>query len=233
MNAALAPTRTDAPAAAPTVARVPQVNLLPAEVAAAHGLRAVRRWSLLGFCTVVLVLCLGYAYSAFELAQARDDLRVAQDASEALVAEQATYAEVPAVLGEMRDVTSAQQFATSTEVLWRPYLEQIRAVLPDGAELRTLQVVGATPVLPAAPPTDSLQAASIGQLALTARTSSVPHAADWTDALGGIDGFSDPRVQSVSQEEGQEGERGYLVTMTVQYDESALAGRFATTEEGR
>ncbi|MBF0687598.1 MAG: fimbrial assembly protein [Cellulomonas sp.] len=232
MNAALAPASPSTVQDAQPFTRVPQVNLLPPDVAAAHGLRAVKRWALLALALVVLAVGLVYAMSSFELAQARSDLVTAQDQTARLTAEQAQYSEVPVVLGELTDVRSTRQLATSTEVLWKPYIEAIRAALPEGGELSGLQVSGATPVLLATGPADVLASQAMGQIILTATTPTVPNAADWTDALSAVGGLIDARVQTVTQEGGSEaGPGGYTVTMTMQYDETALSGRFAATEE--
>lgn len=233
MNAAIAPPATSTTeGAAPTVMRTPQVNLLPPDVAVAQGLRMVKRWALLAIAVVLFLVGLLYAVSSFELAQARGDLANEQDVTDRLVAEQATYAEVPVVLGELKDQQATRELATSTEVLWRPYVESIRAALPEGGEVSSLQVTGATPVLLATGPADVLASQAVGQITMTATTPTLPNAADWTDALGAVPGLVDARVQSVAQEPGSETSAGgYTITMTMQYDATALSGRFSQTEE--
>lgn len=229
MNAAIAPSAPTT-AGATSYSRPPQVNLLPPEVHAARGLRTVKRWAVLGLASCLLLVGLVYAASAFQLAQARDDLTAAQSDTTRLQQEMTQYAEVPLVLNELEQVEQARTLGGSTEVLWRPYLDAVRAALPAEATLRSLGVTGATPITSAAPPMDPLQPQSVGQLTFTAVTPAVPDAAAWSDALAAIPGLVDPRIQSVVRDEAT-GTAGYLVTGTVQYDESALSGRYSATEE--
>ncbi len=231
MNAATAPITDAPPSAGMTFVRVPQVNLLPPEVAVKQGLRAVRRWALLALGVVVLVVALVYVVSSVELAQARGDLNRAQDTTARLTAEQASYSEVPQVLGELNDVKATQELATSTEVLWKPYIDSIRGALPEGGELSSLQASGASPVLLPPGPVDVRGAQGVGPLTHMPTTPTFPNVADWSDALSTVPGLRDARVQSVTEDSSSEGPAGYTVTMTMQYDETALSGRFAAEEE--
>jgi len=230
MSAAPAPSITATEDAAPGVVRHPQVNLLPSEIAAARGLQSVKRWAVLGVAASALVVGVVYAASAVQLGQAQDDLTAAEFRTTQIEAEMAQYADVPLVRGELQQVQQARALATSTEVLWRPQLDALRAALPADASIVTLQVTGATPVASALPPNDPLQPQSLGLLAFTATTPTIPDSAAWVDALGAVPGLVDPRVQSIVQET-TEGSAGYIVTGTVQYDETALSGRFQQNGE--
>lgn len=230
MNAALAPTApTTTSGAAAVSTRVPQVNLLPPSVAAARSLRTVKRWSLLGLAATVLLVALVYVASALQLAQAQTNLTTAQARTTQLQGQMAEYAEVPLVLGELSQAEQARTLATSTEVLWRPYLDAVRAALPANATLRTVQVTGATPTISALTPADPLQPQGLGQVAFTAVSTTIPDSAAWVDALGAIPGFVDPRIQSVVAET-TETSSAFLVSGTVQYDANALSGRFQESE---
>lgn len=230
MNAALA---TSAPGTTTTdvvaVPVNPQVNLLPPDVAAARGLRTVQRWTVLSILAALLVVGLLYAVSMFQLVDARGELDAAQLRGTQLQGQIAEYAEVPQVLNELERAEQARTLAASTEVLWRPQLDALRAALPAGATVRTLTVAGATPVVPAIAPVDPLQPQGYGQIAFTASTATVPDSTAWVDALRAVPGLADPRIQSVVAETGDAGVT-YTVTGVVQYDEKALSGRFQTTE---
>ncbi|QCB93641.1 fimbrial assembly protein [Cellulomonas shaoxiangyii] len=229
MSAGTATTGRDTGAPATTL-RLPQVNLLPPEVSAERGLRKVKRWALLSLLLVVLVVGLAYVMSAFQLAAARNDLTVAQADTVRLQGRLHELAEVPRVMGALDTARSARELVTSTEVLWKPYLDQVRAALPADAAIQTLQTQGATPVVSAVPPGDPLQTQSLGQISFTATTVTVPDAAALADALAAIPGLTDPRIQSMVLQS-DEDNPGYLLTGTVQYGESALAGRYAPTAE--
>ncbi|MBO3087202.1 fimbrial assembly protein [Cellulomonas dongxiuzhuiae] len=230
MNAALAPTApTGVDGSTAVRVRVPQVNLLPSSVSDARGLRTVKRWALLGVAATVLLVALVYVASALQLAEAQGDLTAAQARTTQLQGQMAEYSEVPLVLGELGQAEQARSLATSTEVLWRPYLDSVRAALPADAALRTLQVTGATPTVSALTPADPLQPQAYGQIAFTAASTTIPDSAAWVDALRAIPGFVDPRIQSVVAE-ATETTSGFLVTGTVQYDANALSGRFQESE---
>lgn len=209
-----------------------QVNLLPPEVSAARGLRRIKVW--LGIALVVVVVLIGAGYALAVVSHGLAVVRLADAQSETtrLRAEEATYAEVPRVLGEISDVRKAREVAMSTEVRWKPYVDAVTAVLPMGVSLDSYTVLAPSPsdVLPGR--VDPLAGNAIGSITFSARSISVPDAAALIDALESVPGFADARVPSTTFVEGQEGADGYWqVTGSVQLTDDVFAHRFVTTAE--
>ncbi|WP_136520034.1 MULTISPECIES: PilN domain-containing protein [Cellulomonas] len=208
---------------------LPQVNLLPPEVRDARDLRAMKRWLLLAVALVVAVCALAYVFVVIQGTQARDELARAEAETARLQDEQAQYAEVPLVLGQLNATRAARELGMSTEVPWKPYYEAITAVLPEGVSIDTLAFSGATPITAPAPPADPLQGPSVGQVQFTGRSSTVPDAAAWVDALNSVPGFADAWVSSAAVTDA-EGTVYYTVSSTVQVTEAAYSGRFAAND---
>ncbi|KRD45103.1 fimbrial assembly protein [Cellulomonas sp. Root930] len=211
---------------------LPQVNLLPPEVRAARGLRATKRWLVISL-VVTLAVCVGaYGLALVTGATAAADLANAQNETARLQTEQAKYAEVPQVLGMLDQTKSARQTGMSTDVQWKSYIDAIQAVLPVDVSLETYAVTVATPMAAAGLPTDPLQAPSVGQIQFTGRSSNIPDAAAWIDALNSVPGFADAAVSSVVVT-GDDGGDYYTTTSTVQVLDTAYSHRFdATNGEG-
>ncbi|MBO1750449.1 fimbrial assembly protein [Actinotalea sp. BY-33] len=221
-----APVRTRA--AVPGASPLPQVNLLPPEVRAGRQLGRVKTWLGITVLVVILVAGLLFVSASFAATQAQNELTEVQDTNQALLAEQAQYAEVPRVLGQLSEATEARELGMSTEVLWRPYLRAVAATAPAGVSFDTFGVSAATPTSPAAAPIDPLQMPSVGTLTFTARSLTLPDTADWLEQLAQVPGFSDPWLGSaqITDESGVY----YQLTGTVQITDEAYAQRFIDEE---
>jgi Tfp pilus assembly protein PilN len=209
---------------------LPQVNLLPPEVKAARGLRVVKRW--LAISLVVVLVLLGLAYTAAVLA--RSDAEAALESAQAetarLRAQEATYAEVPIVLGALQATQQARELGMSTEVGWKPYLDAITAVLPENTSIETVAFEGADPVTLPAPPVSPLHQPAVGTLTFTGRTLAVPQTADWIDALDAVPGFQDTWVESTVVA-AEDGTTYYEFRSTVAVTADAYALRFVPEED--
>ncbi|WP_315095257.1 fimbrial assembly protein [uncultured Cellulomonas sp.] len=211
---------------------LPQVNLLPPEVRAARGLRVTKRWLLISL-VVTLFLCVGaFGLALISGATAASELADAQAETVRLDNEAAKYAEVPQVLDALQQARTARTIGMSTEVQWRPYFDAVTSVLPAGVSIESIVSTGATPLVAAAPPTDPLQAPSVGQLAFTARSVTVPDTSAWIDALNAIPGFGDAWVSSAAVTEDDTGTY-YAVSATVQLTDATYSHRFDASTEGQ
>ncbi|MEZ0449650.1 fimbrial assembly protein [Cellulomonas sp. ICMP 17802] len=208
---------------------LPQVNLLPPEVRAARGLRATKRWLVISLIVTVVACVGGFGLALISGASAAGELVDAQDATARLQAEEAKYAEVPQVLGALNEAERGRTLGMSTDVDWKKYIDALAAVLPANVSIDTMNVVQATPMTPAAPPADSLQGPSIGQIQYSARTSTIPDTAAWIDALNSVPGFADAWVSSTAITEDEHGIY-YQVTGTVQVTDAAYTHRFDATD---
>ncbi|GIG29127.1 hypothetical protein [Cellulomonas marina] len=210
-----------------------QVDLLPADIRAGRALAVVKRRLLGGVACVVVLVAAGYAGAI--TTQARADAELTEVAAQAaeLTRQAEGYAQVPQVLGEVAQVEQARAAATSTEVLWQPYVDAIAAVLPAGTSIATLTASGPDP-LGLTPPAAAtpLQAAGIGSIALSLESRTVPAVADLQDALDALPGLDGVWFSGVTRTSTDAAGDHYTVTVTAQLTGDALAGRYAGQQEG-
>lgn len=209
---------------------LPQVNLLPPEVRAARGLRVVKRWLAAALVLVVLALVAVTGLSFLNVGRAEEALADAQDETVRLKAEEARYAEVPAVLEALSKTKEARAIGMSTEIQWKPYLDAITAVLPADVSFKTISLTSATPMQSPPLPSNPLQKPSIGTLMFTGRTSTLPDTSAWIDALNSVPGFSDAWV-TTAKVAAEDATIYYDVTSNVMITDAAYALRFAAVEE--
>ncbi|AEE46125.1 PilN domain-containing protein [Cellulomonas fimi] len=223
--------RTRSGGSAPTAlsGTLPQVNLLPPEVRAARGLRTTKRWLVISLVLTVVACVGGFGFALISAAAAATELADAQAETTRLEQEQAKYAEVPEVLDALDQATLARTVGMGADVLWKPYVDALAAVLPAGVSIDTFTVTSNEPTATPVAPADPLQAPSAGQIMFTARSVTVPDSAAWLDGLESVPGFSDPWVSSVMVTDDESGTY-YTVTATVQFTEAAFSHRFDATE---
>ncbi|MGV8967941.1 MAG: PilN domain-containing protein [Cellulomonas sp.] len=204
----------------------PQVDLLPPEVRAGRKLRHTKRILLLVVAGILLASLLGYVATLFAAASAQSDLDDVILDTARLQSQQSKYAEVPQVLGDITSIEGARTAGTSTEILWKPYFDALRAVTPAGVSIDDLSVTTATPLMAAAPAISPLAGASIGQIVFTAKSLTVPDTSAWLDALDAVPGLGDPWFSSSTLTE-TEGVVYWSISATVEVNDLALANRFA------
>ncbi len=214
---------------------MPQVNLLPPSVRAARGLKVVGRWLAIYGVVVVVVLAAVYALAFMQKADADQRLADAQDETRRLAVEQAKYAEVPIVLGELANAKNALVFGTSTEILWEPYLKAINAVLPKDVSVDSLTITGASPIQPPEASGTSLYGGRAGSAVFVLRAKTPPDIAKLITAFNSVPGFADTFIADSTVAEADD-DRYYVVNGSVQFTEQAWAKRFASVpvegEEG-
>jgi Tfp pilus assembly protein PilN len=209
---------------------LPQVNLLPPEVRAARGLVNVKRWLALSLVLVVIVAALAYGFTILLKHNAAAELADAQTETVRLQQEEAKYAEVPQVLGDLARTEQARVQGMSTDILWKQYLDAITAVLPAGVSIDTFTVTQASPWLAAPIGTDALLDPGVGSILFTVRASTLPDSAAWLDGLEKIPGFKDATFSAAALNQ-TDGAPFYAVTSTVQVVDAALSHRFDQTQE--
>ena len=214
------------------VAGQPQVNLLPPEIRAARGLKRVQGYLAL-LLVVVLLACAGaYVVARLDKANAESGLTKAQDRTAELQADEAKYADVPRVLGQLDDTKKALDLGMSTEILWKPYYDAIAAVLPAGVSLDSLTVTEGTPMTAGPAAGSPLEEPSIGQVQFSARSKTLPDTAALVDALDAIPGLGDAWVTSAAVQADDTSKTVYYnVSATVQVRDTAYAHRFDQTAE--
>lgn len=207
---------------------LPQVNLLPPEVRAARGLRKTKRMLVFVLLGTLALCVLAWLFSLFEATTAQSDLDSANAETERIQDQLSDpkYAEVPKVLGALEASRTALPLAMATDVNWSAYVGAIAAVLPEGASIDSFTVTYATPMTGAVDPTDPLQAPSLGQIAFTGRSVTVPDTAAWLKALNSVPGFQDAWLASAAVTGDEENGDYYAFSSTVQVSEAALTHRF-------
>lgn len=209
---------------------LPQVNLLPPEVRAARGL-AKTKMILLGLIGLTLVACAGlFGKGMLDEQAAADELAEAKAETDRLMAEQATYAEVPLVLSELDRAESSRVLAMATEILWKPYLEWIEATTPEGARLETMHVQGATTWTGLFGPTDVLSTEAAATISITGQTATFQDIYTWERGLNEIPGVVDVVMHQSTLADGAN-MLVYNVTGTIRLSEDALSGRFLPQDE--
>lgn len=214
----------------PGAASLPQVNLLPESVRADRALQRTRLWLLIGVGLVILASLLGYVMAMQASRQAQDELTDVQAETQRLLIEQAQYAEVPQVLGQISDAELAQRIAMGSEIDWAQYFVYVLAALPDDAKLTQMTTSTASPLLPVTTPGDALQTPGIGTVTFQHRSPTVPDLAEWDSNLMEIPGFASAQYHTASVSD-DEGETYYEVTSTVQVTLEALSGRYLIEPE--
>jgi hypothetical protein len=200
---------------------LPQVNLLPKEVTERRELKSLK--GRIGIAFIALFVVLGLGYGAVHLEKAAADRRYeqAQDETIRLKAEEAKYAEVPLVLGQISKIEDALRDGMYREILWKDYLGAIAATLPDDGIISTLAVSAAA---------DELQDGGIGRLTFTANLKTMPNTVEWINALNEIPGFSSARFGTATYLKGDKGGVTYELTGTVQLTEDIYSLRFEPQE---
>ncbi|GEK19973.1 fimbrial assembly protein [Cellulomonas xylanilytica] len=226
--------RTAKPAAKGSVTNpnaLSQVNLLPPGIRARRALGRTKRQLALGLVVVLAVVVAASVAALAQLTLANARLSDAQAETAQLTEQQAKYAEVPRVLGELRRATEAQQLGFSTDVAWTPYIYAVVAVMPVDTKLTSFEMSGATPMLAPEIAADPLQAPSVSRLSYTARSKTLPDTAAWIDGLNSVYGFSDAWVSEVLIAEDEDKNVYYEVTGSVQITEDAYSDRFSSEGE--
>ena len=208
---------------------LPQVNLLPPEVAAARNLIRIKAWLGVALLMTVVLAAAGFGAALLDGNAAAAELKTAQRDGARLQADQAKFAEVPKVLGALADAKAARLVGMSTEVAWTGYLNAISATLPPNVSIDDVAIIGATPMVAAPAPATVLQAPSLYTITFAARSMTIPDSAAWADALNSVPGFADAWISSASVT-AQGTTTYYQVAGSVQVNNVALANRFEPTK---
>ncbi|GAB3121858.1 hypothetical protein [Glaciibacter psychrotolerans] len=209
----------------------PRVDLLPPEVGLARKAMALRRQLGVLVVGVVLVTVVGTGASFGLSAIAEGMLAAEQERTTVLLAEQGKFLEVRAVQGDIALVTAAQRVGVSTEINWKSYLDQVRAVLPGSVAIDTVKVESASPLEIYAQPTTPLQGERSATLEFRVISGVFPDVPAWLVSLEGLPGFADALPSSVSLESVDGGAPVYSVNITMHVNEAAFSQRFETPKE--
>jgi Tfp pilus assembly protein PilN len=221
----------------------PQVDLLPVAEREAIRRRPVVRRLISGVITVALLVIAAVVAANIFVVSVNEQVEAEQFRSQELLAQQLEFTEVAQMRGALAEAEAARGVATATEIDWQALLAEIRAALPDGVSLESVNARVTTPGSLGSTQADllnpdgttgpqPLREDSVASIRIIALSPTVPEVEVWLDRLESVTGFAGiaPPVSVVSREG-----TIYGVTIEVLLNETAYLGRFqnaAPAEEG-
>ncbi len=218
----------------PGAPALPQVNLLPSDIRAGRQLRSIRPWLGIAFLATILVAGLLVVWTTYQLKAAEDDLAETQDANQQLTAQQADYAEVPRVLGQLRDLDEVRLYGMSAETMWKPYIIAIAATAPAGLSIDQMAMTFASGTEATVAPTTatgSSEPMTIGQMTFEAKSLTLPDTVTWMNGIDAIPGLANAWVESAEIAD-ENGVIHYTVSGHVDVTADSLALRFLVDAVG-
>ncbi|MBC3761968.1 PilN domain-containing protein [Quadrisphaera oryzae] len=226
-------TTTGAPAGTPQAGggvpwAAPRVNLLPPEVAGRRAVRAVQRRTGLAAVGVVVLIGAVWGVGHAQAAAQAERLDAANAQVAALQAQQLKYAEAPQTEKRVQAAEVARATAMAQDVRWYAFVDSLTRAMPattwlvsvdttlsDGASAATATTAAAAAAGPA----------PVGQVTISARTTSYDDVAAYLDALAAVPGVSGAFLTTSSLDVGQSpAVVTFAVTATV--TDTALTHRF-------
>jgi hypothetical protein len=204
----------------------PRVDLLPPEVRTAKRVKAVRVRLGFSLVSIIVVVVAGTAVASWQAGQSQAELAAAQARTTELLASQAKYSIVHKVQGELDTTVAARQFGATTEVDWKGYLSEIRAVLPGDVTIDSVGVESASPLVAFSQPTAPLQDARVATLTLGLTSPNLPSVPQWLDAIKSLPGYADATPGSITRSS----TGAYAVNLVLHINSGAYSNRFAGTE---
>jgi hypothetical protein len=206
-----------------TIGGEPRVHLLPPQVLARKKGRAVRRRLGIAVVGMLILVAAGFGLAQVMSISAQSALTDAQAQTSTILQQQAKFNNVERVKSDSSSILTSQKTATTTEILWKPFVAEFQNSLPGDASITILAAslddsAGAAP----ATSTDPLDQTHIATVtaSVTMKQSEI---SGWLNTLPGITGFVDVTPNSVTK-----GENGiYTVATTIHIDKDALANRFS------
>lgn len=199
-----------------------RANLLPPEVGVAARGKVVRRNAVAIIILAVILVVAGYAGAMFLALGAQIQLDAANQRTQDLLNEQKEYMEVRSVKSLLETAAAARVAATSTEIDWKDYFQQIETILPAGTLVTNVRADAATPLQAFSQPSVPLQGDRIGELTFTATSASLPDVEAWLQSLATLPGFVDAAPGNVSLQ----GDGTYQVSITMHINKNVLLLRF-------
>lgn len=211
----------------------PRADLLPAAAREAIRRRPIVRKLVVGVVLLALVVVIAIAGATVISFFAQAQLQAERDRSEVLLAQQLEFAEARAIDDALTEATNSRLAVTSVEIDWESLLAEIRATLPEGVLLVSVdgQITdgdspdagredGETDVEP-----EPLRQDSVARISISATSPTVPDVEAWLADLETVTGFAG--IAPPTSVVGSEG-ASYTVTIEFLLNEEAFLGRYAT-----
>lgn len=180
------------------VPAIPQVNLLPKEIAQGRSLKRLKR--LLALVLMVVVVLIGGVVVATKLAhsQAQDDLAAEQARTQTLLAEQRKYMVVTLVTGRLGLTGDALDYVSQTDVRWAPLLDKVSGATPDEVRVSGIAIDSSSPVEVVSTGDVALDPENVATINIAGTADTRPDVTSWTRALEKIPGVAEARIETVA-----------------------------------
>lgn len=202
----------------------PSIDLTPSEVKARRRGAGLRRALVMTLIGAILIVAVGYGAAFLRAASAAVGLDAAHARTQELLVEREQYADVLEVTRRTAEITRAREELTATEVLWKPFIDELTKIFPADAVLTAVSTQGRLPsdaeLIPAGP----LRKPLVASITVTVQTTTLPDVAGWMRRVATLPGYADHAPTSVSFADGK-----YTTTVGISLSAEALAGRFGET----
>lgn len=179
----------------------PRIDLLPPAFKAQKDTKRKIR-SLISLAILVAVVCVaGYAFATGLALQSQAALADEQAKTPLLIREQGEYIEAQTAANQLAVAQNAKLVGSSTEILWKPYLEALYAKMPEGVTVLTYTIATQSSVEAPVLPTQTFERASAGTIIFAASLSNVAQANDLVINLRSLPGVVNASVLSVTLDE--------------------------------
>lgn len=215
---------------------VPRADLLPVAAREAIRRRPIVRRLIAGVIGVAAVTVLAIAGATVYDITAQVQLQAERDRSETLLAQQLEFAEAKALSDGVAEGETARVGVMATEVDWLDLYTEIRASLPTGIILDSVDGTVLESIVEedasegsGEDGEDPLRQESVGSIVITATSATVPDVQAWLDALASLTGFAGiapPTTVTGSPD------TGYTVSIEVLINEGAYIERFGEEPDG-
>ncbi len=176
---------------------LPQVNLLPPEIAEHKQMQRIQAGLALVVVVAIAAVGLLYIQGSSSVSDAKSHLAAAQVQQTALQAQQAKLAYVTAAKSNEDVANAALSQAMGTEIQWSHYLADLSRIVPTHVWFTSIQLTettgpGTLANATAAPPT-------VGQITFSGKGLTHDDVAAWLDAAATEKGFTDPSFSQSTQ----------------------------------
>jgi len=204
----------------------PRMDLLPPEVRTRKKFRATRR-RLGGLLLVVLLLVgAGVAASTANALKSQAELATARERTTELLLSQAKYSDVQRVQTVLDTTFAARAFGASTEIDWKAYLGEVRALLPADVVIETLRVDSASPLVAYEQPLTPLLNPRVATIQLGLLAPDVASVPAWLQAMSTLPGYADSLPTAIARTDAGT----YRVDFVLHVNAAAFSQRFPATD---
>jgi len=182
----------------------PVANLIPASVTGQRKVARARMMAMGGVAVALLGVGGLCVLSSAQASDAEQQLAAAQTQGAQLLSQQAKFAEIPRVAGQVTSAKDDLGTALQGEVTWSTVLTTIQTSAPKGVTIQ--RVTGTLPsqVAPGTAPAAGAagQVASIGQVTIAGTAASFPEVSAWLKSLGKVSSFESPTLTRSARDQG-------------------------------